>query len=74
VNENFKSGIGGHDLAVTFKNRYRQRIYKQFRLRAASKKEYTEHETSNDVIDSAILSCQGVGNCSVSGLVLSFSL
>jgi hypothetical protein len=28
--------------------------------------------TSNDVIDSAILSCQGVGNCSVSGLVLSF--
>jgi len=28
--------------------------------------------TSNETIDSSLLSCQGIGNCTVSGLVLSF--
>ena len=28
--------------------------------------------TSNDVIDSSLLSCQGIGNCTINGLVLSF--
>lgn len=28
--------------------------------------------TSNEAIDSSLLSCQGIGNCTISGLVLSF--
>jgi len=28
--------------------------------------------TSNDAIDSSLLSCQGIGNCTINGLVLSF--
>jgi len=28
--------------------------------------------TSNEAIDSSLLSCQGIGNCTINGLVLSF--
>lgn len=34
---------------------------------------YAYIRTSNDVIDSSLLSCQGIGNCTVTDLVLSFN-
>ena len=34
---------------------------------------YSYIRTSNTKLDTALLSCQGIGNCTVSGLVLTFS-